>query len=468
MLAFTAELGAQPERYELGRRLRVFEALWEKTPGEDARKRTVAPLNQAVISFFTFRFGAAGNAIDQARFALDDATKPTPADRWAQSLAIFPAKRLVDTETQELALELKAFYEAPKPADTEFTLRLTQVVNGKDAPAQSMPITELPMTCRFSLKGMKEGDHWLRYEILQKNDSLAKGVMQISVVNKLADCVARLKKIKGDGPELATERATLLATLRLVDKLMQGKTEETDYPVARLLREAEFVGESIRERKPFYDQKRTGEYWLSLAVRPDSKSSGPLFPLRVLIPDKWNEQSPPPLVVALHGAGGSENMFFDGYGNGKIVRLCRERGWMLVAPRVGFNLPMADVLDELHKRWPFDQQCVFIVGHSMGAAQALQAVSVEPKRYAGVVALGGSGTVKATEDLKNVPFFIGVGSQDFALSGARGLRDRLGKAGVARVTFRELANVEHLGVVQQALPESFVFFDEIVKTRRGK
>jgi predicted esterase len=104
----------------------------------------------------------------------------------------------------------------------------------------------------------------------------------------------------------------------------------------------------------------------------------------------------------------------------------------------------------------------------MGAAQALQAVGVEPNRYAGVVALGGSGTVKATDDLKKVPFFIAVGSQDFALSGARGLRDRLAKAGVAKVTFREFANVEHLGIVQQALPDSFVFFDAILKMRRAK
>jgi predicted esterase len=188
--------------------------------------------------------------------------------------------------------------------------------------------------------------------------------------------------------------------------------------------------------------------------------------MRVLIPAKWNEKSPP-LVVALHGAGGSENLFFDGHGNGKIVRLCQERSWMLVAPRVSFNLALADVLDELHNRWPFDQKCVFIIGHSMGAAQALHAVGTDPKRYAGVVALGGSGTVKATDDLKKVPFFIGVGNQDFALSGARSLRDRLAKAGVAKVTFREFANIEHLGVVQQALPDSFVYFDEIVKMRRA-
>lgn len=468
VFTFTAELGAQPQRYELGRRLRVFEELCEKTPGEEARKRTVASLNQAVTAFFTFRFGEAGRAIDQARFALDDENKPTPSRRWAESLAIFPAKRLVDTETQELSLEVKAFYDVAKPADAEFVLRLMLSVEGKEAATQSLPITELPMKYQLSVKGTKEGDHSLRYEVLHKKDKLSDGAMQISFVSKLSDRVARLKKIETTDNETATERSTLQTTLRLIDKLAEGKAEETDYPIARLLREAELVGESIQAMKPYYTKNRSGEYWLSLAVRSDPKATERVFPMRVLAPAKWNDKSPPPLVVALHGAGGSENLFFDGYGNGKIVRLCQERGWMLVAPRVGFNLPLADVLDELHKRWPFDKKCVFIIGHSMGAAQALQAVGADPRRYAGVVALGGSGTVKATEDLKKVPFFIGVGSQDFALSGARGLRDRLAKAGVEKVTFREFVNIEHLGIVQQSLAEVFVFFDKISKAREAR
>ncbi len=201
MFAFTAGLGAQPQRFELGRRLRVFEGLWEKNPGEETRKRTVAPLNQAVIAFFTFRFGEAGRAIDQARFALDDANKPTPTRRWAESLGIFPATRLVDVETQELSLEIKAFYDVAKPADAEFVLRLMLSVEGKEAATRSLPITELPMKYQLSVKGTKEGDHWLRYEVLHEKDKLSDGTMQISFVSKLTERVTRLKKIEATDTE---------------------------------------------------------------------------------------------------------------------------------------------------------------------------------------------------------------------------------------------------------------------------
>lgn len=169
------------------------------------------------------------------------------------------------------------------------------------------------------------------------------------------------------------------------------------------------------------------------------------------MPAKRVAESPPPLVVALHGAGGSENMFFDGYGAGKIVKLCEQRGWMLVAPRVGFGIQLAPMLEGLQKRFPFDEKRVFVIGHSMGAALALQAACAEPMRYAGVVDLGGSGQVKDSNDLKKLPFYVAVGAQDFALSGARNLKDRLTQAGVEQVTYRELADIEHLGISNKLL-----------------
>jgi hypothetical protein len=44
-----------------------------------------------------------------------------------------------------------------------------------------------------------------------------------------------------------------------------------------------------------------------------------------------------------------------------------------------------------------------------------------PERFRAVAALGGGGRVRANAALKSLPFFVGVGSQDFALSGAKAL-----------------------------------------------
>ena len=163
------------------------------------------------------------------------------------------------------------------------------------------------------------------------------------------------------------------------------------------------------------------------------------------------------LVLALHGAGGSENLFFDGYGDGLAQKLCAESGWILCAPR---SLNPADapaLLDALRERWDFDPQQVFLVGHSMGAAAALAAAQRSPARFAKVALLGGGGALTKAEVFRDLPLLIGTAERDFARSGALAQRRGLRSAGIDRVTFLDLPRAEHMLVVQAALPEVFAF-----------
>src|SRR5207248_2774587 len=109
--------------------------------------------------------------------------------------------------------------------------------------------------------------------------------------------------------------------------LADRKTLETNYPATRLLREAAAVLKAIQEGKPYYTPRRAGQFWLSL---PRGLLTDPV---RVQVPREAATGTALPLVVAMHGAGGSENMFFDGYGDGLVARLCADRGWLLVTTR---------------------------------------------------------------------------------------------------------------------------------------
>jgi predicted peptidase len=146
--------------------------------------------------------------------------------------------------------------------------------------------------------------------------------------------------------------------------------------------------------------------------------------------------------------------------------MCQERGWLLVSPRSGylaFNMPVEAIVDEVARLYPVDRAKVFVVGHSMGAAQAIGAIQEQPKLFAAVAALGGSGKVHAPAKVKDVPFFVGVGDSDFALEGARKLTTALKDGGVAQVQFREYADTEHIMIVREALPEVFPFFETALK-----
>ncbi len=97
----------------------------------------------------------------------------------------------------------------------------------------------------------------------------------------------------------------------------------------------------------------------------------------------------------------------------------------------------------------------------MGAMQAVGALMDAPERYAGAAALGGGGRVTKIPGLNRVPVFIGIGEHDFLLSSARELRGSLERVGAERVEYREYPDIEHLVIVQVALPDAFEFFDQL-------
>ncbi len=182
--------------------------------------------------------------------------------------------------------------------------------------------------------------------------------------------------------------------------------------------------------------------------------------MRLLAPEAAAKGRPLPLVIALHGAGVSENLFFDGYGDGAIVKLCERRGWLLVALRDG--LPPG-LIDEIDRLYPVDRKRVFLIGHSMGASQAAAAASRSPEAFAAVAAMSGCGPVRPSDALKAVPFFVAAGAEDLGLIGSRGLRDDLQQAGVKKLVYRELPDFEHLLSVQTSLKDVFAFFDEAAR-----
>lgn len=459
LLALPARLHAQPERYELGRRLGLFERGWDKQTDAAARARALAVVEKVTMQFFSGQLGQAGSTLDEARWALLGDKGPSPAVAWAEALYVVPATRLVATSEAELPVVLKAFYDskANMPKQAKLRLGFGGGPGAKPTPAIEVAIAELPQAIQVPLKEIKEGDQHLHIEIVVDGQVAAQSWVGLSAVK---DLTSRLKGLKAtvaglNKKDTGLEQETLRELVPLLEALAAKTTKETDYPAARLLAEAEQVAEAIKAGKPYYGGERAGQYWLRV---PAGKSAASV---RILVPENAKTDKALPLVIAMHGAGGSENLFFEGYGAGYIVELCKQRGWLLVAPRSG-GPATSDLVDSLAKRYPVDKSKVFVVGHSMGAAGAVSAVMQTPDRFAAVAALGGGGAVKAKADIKKLPFFVGVGSKDFARLTAKNLGDSLKKAG-APVEFREYPGVEHLVIVREALPDVFALFDKVAK-----
>lgn len=452
-LLLAAAGAAQVDRHELGLRLRTFERQLAATTDEARRGAAYAELDRAVQAFFRFDTQAVAKAIAAAEIALG---KPsTPEQEFATSLQVQLAHRLHDPAFSALPFELSAAFavDAPLPANLSLSMRL----DGDETDRVRMAVAELPHGGTIDLAGATPGDRTVTWTLRDGERVLLTRNQGLSLVGDLQPRLAEVKAAAGSRDVAAgsLEAGTLDLWSSLLTGMTRQRREETVLPGARLLADAEQLAAAQAAGKPFFGPERAGQCWLRV---PTGKST---TVVRMLVPERT---TPAPLVIALHGAGGSENLFFDGYGDGAIVGECSNRGWFLVAPRSGAmgGSDLAALVDALASRWPIDPAAVFVVGHSMGAAQALASVGRDPSRFRAVAALGGGGNVPRAERSKALPFFIGAGERDFAREGARRLHRALQAAGIAS-TWREYPAVEHLAIVQIALPDVFAFFDRALQ-----
>ncbi len=450
------------DRFELGRRLHALEVAWDEHPEPARRRRAIPFLNDAARAFlFSPRVGEIGRDFDRARFALAAARDPGPDAAWAESLSVRSGDRLLDAAAPELALTVAPFYRVEEQPPAGARLRVTLLSrDGKAELLGEAAIDKLPLDVRLPLRSPGEGDHTLRGEIVVGDRVLARRDEVVSLAARMRERLDRLEAAAGSLPETAggADAETVRGLVRLLAALARHETLETNYPAARLLAEAEAAVRTIRAGGRYYAAPRAGEFWLTVPVTKDA------VPVRLFAPDAAKQGKPLPLVIALHGAGGSENLFFDAYGRGAAVRLCRERGWLLACPRgrlLDLNPPVAELAAAVGRLYPVDPKRVFLVGHSLGAMQAVAAADRTPHAFAAVAALGGSAAVKPSAAARDVPFFLGEGQEDRVLfHGGQALRDALEQAGVRMVRFRSYADTEHLTVVEAALPDAFALFDE--------
>jgi len=585
---------AQTARFELGQRLRAFEEAWE-TADAAGKERALKIVPKVTNQFFSFQLGEAGRTLDDARHALTSANPRPAAQQWADSLYAEPEKRLIDTKAKELKVTIQAFYpvKAEQPKGLTVRLKLGRA-DPKEIRIDSLPMTVTLDPAAAAVGETDSADLTLSTELLVRDKSLTTRPLGVSRLKGAADgfpvADSLLTLGKQSLPADSLELATLTQRVSLLKDLATGTVTETNYPAAKLLREAlemamsggsandpttklaarvrvlkderesgrfvvppdvlekaiadhpkvaakqkrldelvkelkelhkqlmpgaplldrvetnhraaltavageratvkkellpelqkgrkQAVEDELKtaeaelaaapkpkgEDKPFFNADRAGQFWLTV---PTGKAR---TACRLFVPEGLSAKKSVPLVIALHGAGGSENLFFEGYGAGHIVKLCEKRGWLLVAPRLGLSfvggpVPLGEIVDKLAERYPIDPKAVFVVGHSMGASATIAAAQKYPGRFAAVAALGGGGRLQANtaQAFAELPTFVGVGSADFALTGARSLNKALVEAGAKKRTFKEYDGVEHLLIVREALGDVFALFDKAAR-----
>ena len=173
-------------------------------------------------------------------------------------------------------------------------------------------------------------------------------------------------------------------------------------------------------------------------------------------------------MLALHGAGGNEHLFFEGYGLGLVLREAEKRGWAVIAPRAEAGLAhVGGVLEAAKRLLPVDPGRIYLMGHSMGGAHSFSAIAQFPELFRAVAIFAGAG--QPTQVPPDLPIMMVVGEQELSRlkTSIENAYRRLQELNIKTLEYKKYEGCEHLMIVREALPDAFAFFERAPQ-RNGK
>ncbi|MEI6740454.1 MAG: PHB depolymerase family esterase [Gemmatimonadaceae bacterium] len=204
--------------------------------------------------------------------------------------------------------------------------------------------------------------------------------------------LARLARLDSAGP-LAQAIVSARARVQLlVDTASRERSIEFLTDPAALARDlVREVSVLERGRDPYVGQ--AGDAW-----RMFRGHKGTLIPMRVIAPAAAAVSSAPvPVVIALHGAGGDENMFADSYGAGLLPQMAIAANAIVVTPATTPFSAAPENFDSLmtvlRAEYRINGARIYVIGHSMGAGAAARLAQQRPEQLAAVACLSGGSAV---------------------------------------------------------------------------
>ncbi len=287
--------------------------------------------------------------------------------------------------------------------------------------------------------------------------SLERGVGAIEAA--VAQAEARAAKLKGPAAATVQYRLSLAARARAGEALPPGVSFRKEFEQA-----AADLAELEAGRDPLAKQR--GDVRRAYRSAVDQT----LQPYRLFVPGAYDAAKAWPLVVALHGAGGNENSYFEGYEKGSIKRLAEERGYLVVCPRgrgpyaryLGdAEKDVFDVIAEVRRAYRVDAARIYLTGHSMGGGGTLSVAAAQPEMFAALAPFAPA--LRNLPDIKGkiakIPMMVVQGDKDalVPVGMVREFVKAMQEAG-AKVRYIEVPGGDHGSVVAPGFEGMFDWF----------
>jgi len=429
-------------RFEVSRRLVEMEKNLEKNLNQDSLKKICPILKPLTFQFFAGQMESIARSLDQANRALSNNQSPSKAELFADSLCMDISPKLIAFDSSELSIGINSFYKSANSPSLNAEL-ICESAQEKVWYSESIVIRDLPLKMKIKTTSTPSGKSTISLVVKQNNLVIKKHSYAIWKEDKNGEFEKNLAIAKQNKTNpIISSSISYLETLH--KDCISEKKFETEMNLELIPNSLKALGVPKESANPSKDMEILLAFPSKYFPRP----------ARLFIPSNSTKEKRP-LVVALHGAQATENMFFEAYGAGKLVKLCAKEQWFLLAPRNGLD---PKNLDDLASQFNIDTNRVYILGHSMGAAQALAFALSNCDKIKGVGLLGGAGTLPSNHSLTNLPIFVAVGNEDFTFSSVKRFVDQVKKQPENIVLAKELPNVEHIMICQAALDDCISFF----------
>lgn len=468
---------APVSRADLGDTLMRFERAYEATPPTPEKLEDVnLRFDRATQAFFTFNFSAVMRGLDGilqdplAGKAFSDSAKVA-----ASLKARISPRVLVLGSTNAITARVTSCYELSFAASgsVPLKLRLIPIAGGSaiaealfDAPIGSSTRVDVNVPITLDPAKVSTGGYYID---IASADGMTFHAGRWSVVLRDLNAVrdentGRLDAIASEAPAVLQAVAVCRARNELLvdtpseDRLIEYLTD----PAALAAQLENEIAAVERGTDPY--SKRRGDYWRIF------KTDSTEIPARVYVPATLNLDQPVPLVVALHGAGGDENMFPDGYGAGKIKTLADQHGFVLVSPLtyplLGNSMLFDKILTLAGYDYPIDPARVYVVGHSLGAVTTGRICVDRRAAVTAAVCMAGAGDLAAARELPPMRVYAAEVDQIVQVARVRNDATAAKEKGLP-VEYREMADYGHTILVGAVLPEAVDWLFAQTNAKRG-
>jgi poly(3-hydroxybutyrate) depolymerase len=415
---------------------------------------------------------------------------------FANSLVI-RTEHVVADSGKPLAIRLEQIYRPALALERPLTARVT--LRNRAAPGPATPggppalgtsvkelgtfdavsrdLRDSPYRMDLDVRGAASEGYQLAVEVSDGARTLGTAILNVDLRKGLDDSVTRLEADAKRAPD--TLRADILFPVDRMRNVNRARLELRTFDPDKDFAEASAVAAAVNAGKNPYE-KRTGDFKRHYLLQPANE----IMPFRMYVPTSYNGSRAFPLIIALHGLGGTEDSFFDGYDR-KFPALAEQRGYLVAAPlgyRVdgsygwGLGNPPADptvrrnqdlseqdvmaVLQLVRQQYKVDDSRIYLSGHSMGGIGTWKIAAKYPDIWAAIAPFAGTGTPATLERMKHIPEIVVHGDADptVDVQGSRAMVAKARELGI-EVTYIEVPGGNHGNVVAPNFGAVFDFFD---------